>query len=633
MSLRWSVVLVLAVVFCLFLAITQFVQRCIIMPSFTSLERQEAVNDINRCIGAIEAETQHLGALCGDWAGREDVNEFVQNRDPRFIEANLSGPVLASHQLNLLYICDTEGRVVWGAAHELPWLKPLALAYFAGPAIDPASVLLRHEKYDSMVRGILLTERGPMLVCSRPIVAGGQKGPIRGTVILGRFLNETMVQELLRRTRVSARLWPLRGVVLPAYDREVAEHLQSRACGPVVFRERSASVLSVYTAVPDVNNAPALLLRADIPRDVVARGRAALWFATLSGLVAAGFVMLLTWAVLRRLVVGPLVKLTKHATMVGRHDDLTTRFPVASKNEIGALADAFNRMVDRLAESRAKLLESAHRAGMAETASAVLHDVGNALNTVTVSAGLLDETVRESKVADLGEVVRLLREPKGTCAAGLDEGARGEVLVEYLGRLSASLAEEQQQIMAAARSIQEKVQHVERIIASQQSIAHGPAFEQKVDPVAVIEDALRVHRELMERHSIDIHREFDRLPPMAVNTYRLRRVIDNLIGNAIDAVLGAKESDRRLTVRAASDGNGWICIEVRDTGIGIEAADLDRVFQHGFTTKSSGHGFGLHFCANAVAEMGGTIRAASDGPGRGATFTVRLPVRGVGTET
>jgi C4-dicarboxylate-specific signal transduction histidine kinase len=104
------------------------------------------------------------------------------------------------------------------------------------------------------------------------------------------------------------------------------------------------------------------------------------------------------------------------------------------------------------------------------------------------------------------------------------------------------------------------------------------------------------------------------------------QILVNLIRNAKYAMDESGKSDKTLTVLIRANGKTSVKIQVRDNGTGVARENLVRIFQHGFTTKKDGHGFGLHSGANAAKEMGGKLTVHSDGPGTGATFTLDLPV-------
>jgi signal transduction histidine kinase len=108
--------------------------------------------------------------------------------------------------------------------------------------------------------------------------------------------------------------------------------------------------------------------------------------------------------------------------------------------------------------------------------------------------------------------------------------------------------------------------------------------------------------------------------------HKVLMILINLISNAKYAMDGVPEDKRRLTLRVARVPGDRVQLEVRDTGVGIAPELLTRIFQHGFSTREQGHGFGLHSSALAARELGGTLSAHSDGPGQGASFVLELPL-------
>jgi len=127
---------------------------------------------------------------------------------------------------------------------------------------------------------------------------------------------------------------------------------------------------------------------------------------------------------------------------------------------------------------------------------------------------------------------------------------------------------------------------------------------------------------------VRVIREYDKdLPEIVVDKHKLRQILVNLICNAKNACDESVRAEKVLTVRVAHP-QGRLQISVSDNGVGIAQENLTRIFNHGFTTRKDGHGFGLHSGALAAKEMGGALLAESDGPGKGARFTVDFPVDG-----
>lgn len=625
MSLRWKIMLLLSGVFGLFIGSAQVVQHYVVYPSFVSLEREEAVKHVERCVDAITTEIEHLNIFCADWAAWDDTYAYIDDENEAYEKSNFTSVLWSVNRLNLLYFYDAAGRVVWGEAHDADTLELLHLAEFSGKSLDISNPLLVHKDPVSFVSGILLTQLGPLMITARPIVTSENKGPIRGTVIMGRFLDEGAVQSLAERARAHLALWPIGRDAVPLQDRPALEQLTGDS--PLILDGGDEiGALLAYATYPDIRGAPALLLRAEVPKAISSRGKGAMRAALASDVAAGAIILFLIWTALRVMVVKPLTKLMAHATRVGDQDDLTSELELPSHDEIGRLAREFNRMVKSLAESRKKLLDTAHRAGMAEIATNVLHNVGNALNTVNASTSRLEEKVQQSKVANLSKVVALLDQHREDVASFLNTDEQGRKLVDYLPKLAAVLGDEQQQVLQEMRALQDKVHHIKRIVADQQAIAGGPQYAQAEDVVAIIEDVLHLRSSLAAKHEISIERDFEPLPVILVNKHKLAQILDNLIKNGIESIAASASPQRRLTLRTKHQPAKSIEIEVCDTGVGVDQADCPRLFRHGFTTKPDGHGFGLHFCANATAELGGKIEIVSDGPERGATVRLVIPV-------
>jgi C4-dicarboxylate-specific signal transduction histidine kinase len=175
-------------------------------------------------------------------------------------------------------------------------------------------------------------------------------------------------------------------------------------------------------------------------------------------------------------------------------------------------------------------------------------------------------------------------------------------------------------------SLRKNTGHIKDIVATQQSYAKVVGVVETMQVTELVEDALRVNTEALARHDVRVTREFAQdLPAVSVDKHKVLQILVNLIRNAKHACDDAGHGDKRLMVRVAN-GEGKLKISVIDNGVGIPAENLTRIFNHGFTTRKNGHGFGLHSGALAAKELGGALLAHSDGPGHGATFTLELPV-------
>ena len=271
-----------------------------------------------------------------------------------------------------------------------------------------------------------------------------------------------------------------------------------------------------------------------------------------------------------------------------------------------------------------QLLVASRHAGMAEVATNVLHNVGNVLNSVNVSASLLAERIQKSKCARLEQVSALLK-AHAADLAGFLAGPQGKHLPEYLQELAADLAGERDTAVEELTALRSNVEHIKEIVAMQQSYARRGGLTEMLDIRLLAEDSLRMNEGAFSRHGVTIVRDYEDVPPIEVDKHKVLQILVNVIRNAKYAC-DESTGERKVTVRVRG-GNNSVVVSVIDTGIGILKDNLERIFNHGFTTRTDGHGFGLHSSALAAKTLGGTLQAQSAGPGQGATFTLTLPLR------
>jgi signal transduction histidine kinase len=271
-------------------------------------------------------------------------------------------------------------------------------------------------------------------------------------------------------------------------------------------------------------------------------------------------------------------------------------------------------------------LEMSRKAGMAEVATNVLHNVGNVLNSVNISVEVATEKVTGLKLATLERMATMLRE-QPDLAAFFTSDPRGTEVPGFLTSVARRLASDRDAVLKELAGLGEHLKHINEIVAMQQNYANSCGMTEVLPLAELLEDALRLNAGSIERHGLQIVRDYADLPPALVDRHKVLQILVNLIRNAKHALDDGNPAEKRLTLRLGLNGDGRAALTVRDNGVGIPAENLARIFEHGFTTRKGGHGFGLHSSANDAREMGGSLTAQSDGPGRGATFTLELPLQ------
>lgn len=284
------------------------------------------------------------------------------------------------------------------------------------------------------------------------------------------------------------------------------------------------------------------------------------------------------------------------------------------------------RAESELAELNRQIAETQRQAGMAEVATGVLHNVGNVLNSVNVSATLVREQLATSKLQSLVKATTLIRENLPNLGTFLTQNPQGQKLPDFLLKVTDHVSAEHRRWQGELAGLTKNIEHIKEIVAMQQSYARLSGVVEPLAPHELVEDALRINEVALGRHGIRVTRQFDMAPIVAVDKHKALQILINLIRNAKQAIEDNNRDDKELTLSITNQGDGKVAIAVKDSGVGIAPENLTRIFSHGFTTKKGGHGFGLHSAANAAREMGGQLSVQSDGPGKGATFILGLPV-------
>lgn len=333
-------------------------------------------------------------------------------------------------------------------------------------------------------------------------------------------------------------------------------------------------------------------------------------------------------------MLGKIEKLT-HAN--GKIDwFITTKMPWRGKN--GEIVGTFGSSKDitdlkeaeaKIEEVHKQLLDASRKAGMAEIATNVLHNVGNVLNSVNVSASLVIDRIKKSHTHSLLKVVDLLKDHEGNLGDYITSDSRGRNIPPYLHQLAHLLAAEEKKSIEELDSLRRNIDHIKEIVTMQQSYAKVSGLTEMLDVRELVEDSLRMSLGALNRDGVKLIREFGEIPPINSEKHKILQILINLVRNAKYACFESNNPDKRVTVRVTAN-QSHVQISVIDNGVGIPADNLKSIFNHGFTTRKDGHGFGLHSGALAAKEMGGMLTVQSDGIGHGATFTLELPFENPG---
>lgn len=275
-----------------------------------------------------------------------------------------------------------------------------------------------------------------------------------------------------------------------------------------------------------------------------------------------------------------------------------------------------------------QLMQASRQAGMADVASSVLHNVGNVLNSINVSTDTLLKTLKKPLVGDVCRIASLFHEHQHNLQEFLSVDPKGKQIPSYLGLVAESLSGSHQTIQSELDSLVKKVDHIKQVILSQQDIARATNIRESSSAEELVEQALMMAMPEPEKYRIHVERKYGVVPTMMTDRHQVLQILVNVITNAKNSMIEHGGEIRHLTLRVAvpPGGRAVVRFEVSDTGGGIKPENIPKLFAQGFTTRKGGNGLGLHSSAIVAKNLGGTLQAQSEGEGRGATFTLELPL-------
>ncbi|SMO97083.1 sensor histidine kinase [Gracilimonas mengyeensis] len=288
-------------------------------------------------------------------------------------------------------------------------------------------------------------------------------------------------------------------------------------------------------------------------------------------------------------------------------------------SELDKRNNELKQTLEDLETTRHELIEKAHKAGMADIATGVLHNVGNILNSVNTSAALIEDRLDKSKIKNLEKANDLLRQQLHDIESFIVDNPKGKQLLQYYLKLEEPLKEEQKNITELSKRLSGKIDLIKDVISAQQNYAMTSANSEEHTLSEIVDEAFMLNAGSSERHSIQVLKNYQSFAPIICQKTKLIHVLVNIFNNAKEAMSKNHRNDKVLKINLTED-DSRVYLSIEDNGHGITEKNLNKIFNQGFTTKKRGHGFGLHSSANYIQEMGGKIKVESDGEGKGARF-------------
>ncbi|HMA00205.1 MAG TPA: CHASE4 domain-containing protein [Steroidobacteraceae bacterium] len=607
MNVRAKMISVLALLFAVLIVLDIGIQKLVLMPSFADLERDDARTSMRRIDNVLNMTLDNLQLNAADWGNWADAYQFVQGINTNFARTNITAAALKQLQVNTVMLVDLKGNVVVASSGDLDSGAPLDIDLSAKAVLPENFPWRRNLAEGKPAKGLIKTNLGIMLLAGAPILDGSGRGPWMGFVIMGKLLTPQQVRHIGAQAQAN-----------------VSMNADYRPGGADELIETDAAT-EVSRRFADIYGSPLMTLHVAVSRKITEGGQRAVNYASVYLIVAALAALTLLVVVLNRVVLAPLAHVTRHAVAIGEGSDLTARLNLPGRDEVAVLAGEFDRMVERVAESRRQLMDQSFQAGFAELAKGVLHNLGNAMTPLGVRLAKLGERLRDAPTADVETAAaELAHEPAGT--------PRHRDLQEFLRlgcrEVAGTVKDAQADVMVIQRQatiVQTALSELMRSTRNEHVVESVRLPDLVSQTLEIVPDACR------QRLVVEADDSLRRVGVVNVARTVLRLVLQNLIINAADAVreAGRDKGVLRVAAEIVRDAErDQLHLHCEDNGVGIAHGNLERVFDKGFSTKSrdTNYGIGLHWCANAISGLGGRIWAVSDGPGRGASMHLMLPL-------
>lgn len=604
--LQNKVSLTLVLLIAAFTAVSYAVLQSVIAPAFDELESAAAKSDLHRAEAALRNDIENLEAITADWGPWDDMYAYTTGHYRGFERSNLNRPTLVNLGLDLLVVYAAEGRFLWGQyLDDEKAIQIGGLEALISSERDVQALAVRDLSSDRRA-GFVQSQLGPMIVSSRAILRSDETGPIGGAVVMGQFLNETHLEKHRERTDVDINLG-----------------LAEAAAATADSFEMHPNIITAAKTLLDIDGRPFLVLQTRTPRDISNLGshtiNVAMLFLVVAGALVCGFISF----TLRHTILRPIEQLSAYIDEIRSSGDLSRQLSMPRRDEIGVLATQFDNMTAEVHCARLALLDQSFKAGKADTAAEVMHNIRNAMTPMINGLDRVRKSFHVTKNLRIAESTREIADPK--CPAD-----RKQKFLDYIVASFEHIEHVGKDALVDLEIVTSQAKQVEGILSDQEKFANVTPVAENVTIDSVLCEAANViPKENPKTVELTLAAN---LKNLRVRAHRigLLQVMGNLILNAYESIKRSGMPVGKISVLACTevvDDQPMVRVTVRDNGLGFDKETEPLIFRRGFTSKSEGEftGLGLHWCANAVAGMGGRISAESAGEGRGAEFHVLLP--------
>lgn len=597
MKLRKKTLIIIGVTITSLIAILYATSQTILLSSYAALEEQDTCQNLERVQNALSGDLYDLELLTRDWSAWDDTYDFIQNSNEDYVDSNLIDETFIAYEYNVMVFVNSSGGIVFSKFFDLENEEEIPIPESLMEHLSPNDLILQHLDINSSITGIILLPENPLLVSSCPIVTSDDQGPIRGTLIMGHYLDSAQINSLAETTQLSLNVQRFNDSQMPPDFQTALASLSEEA--PIFTRPLNEESIAGYTLFEDIYGEPSLVLRVDIPRSIYKQGQASIFYLILL-LLATGVVFsIVITLLLEKTVLSRLARLSASVNNVRSHGDLSERVSIAGKDELSSLAGEINRMLAALEQSQGKLRH------YSEHLEELVKERTKKLRLAQ------EQLLKAERLAAIGEVAAMVGHDLRNPLTGI-AGATYYLKMEFGPKMDKKTKE-------MLEVIEKDIEYSNKIINSLLDYSKEIRLElAETTPKSIIKGTLTL---VKVPKNIQILNLTENKPKIEIDVQQMKRVFVNIIKNAIDTM----SEGGKLTI-TNKESNGNLEIAFTDTGTGIPKDLVEKIWTPLFTTKAKGMGLGLPICKRIVEAHKGSI-SVKNTVGKGTTFTVTLPTK------
>ncbi|MCW4049769.1 MAG: ATP-binding protein [Candidatus Bathyarchaeota archaeon] len=549
-----------------------------LMRGFLNIEMKDIQTQTELGLHTLDLRIKELDQTTQGFAANDDTYYFMQSSFKHFINDLMSSSTFIGSEISFMVFIDNNGLIVHTKAFDLMELKsvpvlPSMINYIQKETATQGSDLQRG------VSGMIMTDEGPVIISSRRILTSDQSGPVMGSLICGRYLDEIEIDKLREATFLSLNIHDV--MYLPE---EVEYNTLFLHTNPdnIVIERSSEDRVAGFVGLYDIYGESILFMQVDAPREFYKQGLLSLSYFLGSSVLVGATVALIAIISMNKFILSKIVKLSSEVSQIDPHSIDTRKLTIPGEDEISTLSENIDEMLEALNEYQYRLKESERMATIGQTSAMVGHDLRNPLQVIFMLNSRLKKRI--DKMKDSGMTSKDIKE------------------LEYLDS-----------------RFREQTSYMDKIVSDLQDFSRTIKLViEETDLEQIVHDVLETLNLSMDT-IVSVSFE-ETLRRVLVDGNILRRVFQNLLTNAVQAM----PEGGNLTVEGSVVENQAVIV-VSDTGTGISEENMSKMFQPLFTTKAKGTGLGLAVCKRIVEAHGGEISIESE-EGVGTSFTVSIPL-------